>query len=110
MSTSIWRNRVVGVQDVCQVEVRPQPNVDVEEGGIAADFHFHEVDRGCVSSWEVDQAWNARQSSKLPSKTMGAIWASARNAEPNMVHAVGDVVKRFHFIPRYTSEVPLLAT
>ena len=38
--------QIVRVQDVRQVEVRPQPHVDIKEVGIAADLHFHEVNRG----------------------------------------------------------------
>ena len=59
------------VQDVRQVEVRPQSYVDIKEVGIAADFHFYEVDRGCVPSWEIQQAWNACPILEIPVQDNG---------------------------------------
>ena len=88
------------VQDVCQVEVRPQSHVDVEEFGIASDFHFHEVDRGCVSSWKVDQAWNAGPILEVAVQDNGRHLGVSEECNAQHGPCCHNVVKRFHVIPR----------
>ena len=92
--------QVVRVQDVRQVEVRPQSHVDVEEVGIAADFHFHEVDRGRVSSWEVHQAWNACPILEVAVQDNGRHLGLSQECSAQHGPCDRNVVKRFHVIPR----------
>ena len=88
--------QVVRVQDIRQVDVLPQSHVDVEEVGIAADFHFHEVDRGRVSSGKVDQAWNAGPILEVAIQDNGRHLGFSEECNTQNDPCCHNVVKMFH--------------